>query len=563
MPKRSPDGKYIAFISTRSGSAQVWLLSSDFGEAKQFTTYETGVQNFSWIPHENMIVFTAVVPRNDTGGKSAVKDSKAKVWGEQGGDVHLFSQKLGDKSAARITDGDFSIYDFSVSQRGEIACLAAPGLELEDWQYASVRIVSITGEPVRAIDIPQAMWWGISWSPDCRNLALISADYGKKIASLNLFLLSADGGNIRNVTKDFEPDIMEGSLKSYQWIDNEHIVCSVIEGVRGPLYKIRVTDGSAEKFCDGDFVTGELSYNRVHGKLAFLKTDPTHPFDVYVTSIDRYQPKKLSDANPQLQNFNLGRIEAVTWKGADNWDIEGVLIKPRELPEGQLYPLITHVHGGPAYAFKLNFDPFWHLCANRGYVVLAPNPRGSFGYGEDFVAANYRDYGGNDYKDIMKGVDFLIKEDNADPDRLGIFGHSYGGYMTAWTVTQTDRFSAAVMSSGISDWGSHYGEGDVQWLSKDCDFGAVPWEDPEIYRKCSPINYVDRVATPLLILHGLQDTRISYMQAKRYYVALRDRGMPVKFVTYPGEGHNVRSVPHRIDYYGRILDWFSKYLSGK
>jgi len=270
----------------------------------------------------------------------------------------------------------------------------------------------------------------------------------------------------------------------------------------------------------------------------------------------------LTFANPQLKEFGIADAEVIRWKGPDNLDIEGLLVKPLGYEAGRRYPFILQIHGGPYGKFTNAFDARAQIFAANGYALLMPNPRGSTGYGQKFTVANVADWGGKDFQDYMAGVDAAIAKGIADPEKLVVMGGSYGGFSTFWTITQTNRFKAAIGHAGISDWYSFHGQSDIPGLM---EFGFVgyPWNAADTYRKYSPMTYVDRVKTPIMITHGEQDRRVPIAQAEEYYRALKTRGVDVVFVRYPREGHGIQEPNHQIDLVHRQLEWFNSHLGLK
>ena len=263
----------------------------------------------------------------------------------------------------------------------------------------------------------------------------------------------------------------------------------------------------------------------------------------------------------ELDDLAVARSEAIRWKAPDGWEIEGVLTYPIDYREGQRYPLILNIHGGPTGRFVHSFNSRdTQVWAGRGFAVLQPNPRGSTGYGHGFAQANQGDWGGKDFHyDDMSGVDYVIEMGVADPDKLVVMGGSYGGFSTFWAITQTDRFKAAVAHAAISDWYSFYGQTDIPQYLK-WGFEGHAWETTETYRRLSPITFAHKVTTPLLITHGERDFRVHIAQADQYYTALKKMGVEVEFVRYPREGHGIREPNHRLDWVKRHQDWFDKHL---
>lgn len=301
--------------------------------------------------------------------------------------------------------------------------------------------------------------------------------------------------------------------------------------------------------------------------LGFEGQDLHHPSEVYFTDLNIFAPKKISSV---AKGIDLSAIQAhpLKWKSFDGLEIEGILVYPQEYKKGSKVPLIVSLHGGPSGVESERFigDMWFDYCpavfASLGYASLIVNYRGSLGYGMDFQTIDYLDLGGGDFKDIMAGVDFLIDQGIADPDHLFIRGHSYGGFLSAWTIGQTHRFKAASISSGIVDWISHIATTDAP-VAMESYFGGVYWDDYKLWRKTDPLSYINNIHTPTLIFHGLQDRRVSPRQAEQIHQALRKKGIPTRLVFYRNEGHDCDGFLAIIDELKELIAWFGKYGQDK
>ena len=297
-------------------------------------------------------------------------------------------------------------------------------------------------------------------------------------------------------------------------------------------------------------------------RVALVIETPMEPAEIYVADASLNVPRKLTDTNPHARSFALGKSEVISWK-SDNVAIEGVLLKPVNYQEGKRYPLMVVAHGGPAGAYLDNYRVGYgdgsQNWAGEGWAVLYPNPRGSSNYGEKFLRANINDWGGGDYRDIMAGVDAMIARGIADPDRLGVMGASYGGYMTNWIVTQTGRFKAASAGASLSDLS------DTFYLSEGGDFMIDyfkrPWENRDGYAKHSPLTFADRVTTPLLIQHGEVDPRVPIAGAWKFYKTLKALGKTVELEIYPRGGHVLREPMQQREQMRRNLEWFARWIA--
>jgi dipeptidyl aminopeptidase/acylaminoacyl peptidase len=306
-------------------------------------------------------------------------------------------------------------------------------------------------------------------------------------------------------------------------------------------------------------------------RAAIVREGPRAPRDVWRVDLSGAAPslkfKQVTYAQLNPREFALGEQEIVRWKSRDGWTIHGVLIKPHGYKKEKRYPTIVCVHGGPTSmvgnGFMVNSvagNSIWgQALASQGYAVFFPNFRGSAGFGLKFAESNVGDMGGADYHDIDSGVDALIERGIADPKRLGLGGWSYGGFMTCWTVTQTTRYKAAVMGAGISNWLSFHGNTEIHTWDA-FHYKASPYERDGVYAKFSGMNFVDRVKTPTLILHGEADRCVPAEQAFQFYRALRDHKVPAELVIYPREGHGISEKLHWLDLRRRVLAWYDKHL---
>jgi dipeptidyl aminopeptidase/acylaminoacyl peptidase len=341
--------------------------------------------------------------------------------------------------------------------------------------------------------------------------------------------------------------------------DGAALYAAGAEGVYGQLLKIGVAGGEPKTIFASKGAYGGVDLSRDGRMLAFVFNDAKSTNNIWIASSAGREAKRLTNFNPKIKDFAIVPIEVIRWKAPDGLEIEGLLLKPLNYEAGKRYPLILQIHGGPYGQFAYGLNTRAQIFAANGYAVLLPNPRGSTGYGNKFTTANLGDWGGKDYQDLMTGVDEVIKMGLADPERLAVMGGSYGGFMTFWVITQTNRFKAAIGHAGISDWYSFYGQSDIPGLME-YGFGGVPWTARETYEKWSPVRYADRVKTPLMITHGEQDRRVPIAQAEQYYRALRKRGVETVFIRYPREGHGIAEPNHQIDLVRRQLEWFDKHL---
>jgi dipeptidyl aminopeptidase/acylaminoacyl peptidase len=394
-------------------------------------------------------------------------------------------------------------------------------------------------------------------------------------------IVSPEGGLPRNVTKNHS----ESAVAGMQWSpDGKTIFFSSGIGLYTHIFSVPAAGGGITKLTRESrnygqfdiagaglpvtagtppFNPNEPAYTPANWKIVFTVSDSLAPEEIWVAPLNSIdQAKKITWTNPQVRDFVLAETSVIKWKGPDDFDVEGLLVKPAGYEAGKRYPLILNIHGGPYARYSDTFNSRAQVWAANGYAVLMPNPRGSTGYGQQFATANVADWGGKDFKDLMAGVDALIERGIADPEKLVVMGGSYGGFMTFWTITQTDRFKAAIGHAGISDWYSLHGQSDVPGLIE-YGFAGQPWTAADTYRRWSPMTFVDRVKTPIIITHGERDLRVPIAQAEQYYRALKKRGVNAVFLRYPREGHGIQEPNHQIDLFERQLAWFDSHLGIK
>lgn len=575
-PQWSPDGTWVAFLANRSyekkeslgePKTQIWLIRSDGGEAEPLTKCKGSVSQFKWSPKGDRIVFLASDPLSEEEEKKKKDKEDARTIGQDIKMTHLWSIDLNKRKAQRLTRGRFHILSFDWSPNGRQLVYAHAKTPLpNDARPTNLAIIPSTGGRRRVLVHGPGLDRLPSWSPNGKTIAFTSTgEVDDHQAEENLWVISALSGQPRCL---LPKEDLSGSLGIWS-PDSRFIYYQVACGVRVHVRRVSVATGHITSILGGDHVATSFSLS-VDGKyIAWIHENGRQAPQVFVADAQGKGARQLSKENAHLKAYRFGKKEIVTWQASDGLKIEGLLIKPVGYRPGKRYPLLTVVHGGPAGCFSNTFDGIvargaypLTVFAQEGYALLLPNPRGSRGYGEAFRRANYKDWGGGDYDDIMTGVDAMIGLGIAHPDRLGIMGWSYGGYMTAWVVTQTTRFKAASVGAGITNLYSMYGSNDLPGYLKSF-FGDYPWRDPEEYAKHSAITFIDHVKTPVLIQHGEQDIRVPYTQAQEFHQALKDRKVPVEFVSYPRQGHGIGEPRLRKDALQRNLDWFNRWIKGK
>ena len=584
-PQWSPTGAQIAFIAARGAAsgdevprAQLWLLPSAGGEAWQLTSARDGVSAYTWSPDGARIAYLTT--------DSLTREAEARVRRRDDskpfeGDLrmsHVWVIDVATKTATKVTSGDFTVRGApSWSPDGtKLAILTSPTPLIRDERREAWIVNVASKERERVAPPPTMMAQGTpAWSPDGRTLAFGAlVDTWKpngdgiaprSLRNTNLVLYDVASRNAREVSSAQ----LDNSVGAPRWsADGTTITFTAQERVYGTVYAFDAARGRITALTSRMMVRAP-SYSADGRTVAFAMDSPTSPAEVYATDAAFASPVRLTNTNPQLAGISLGETEVITWKSSDGWSVEGILLKPVGYQPGQRVPLLVDVHGGPTGAHTNGFKASWgnagHYWAGRGWAVLYPNPRGSTGYGEKFMRGNIKDWGGGDYRDIMTGVDELVRGGLADADRLAITGWSYGGYMTGWVVSQTGRFKAAMMGAGLVNMESMYGTTDIPgYIGTFYDGmpqldGTLNNKSLQFYRSRSAIQYADKVTTPLLMLHGGSDERVPIGQPMEYFRNLRDRGKTAELVFFPREGHGLGEYYHQVDKLTREYEWIARY----
>jgi dipeptidyl aminopeptidase/acylaminoacyl peptidase len=570
-PQWSPDSKQLAFGSERDGKPQIYVISPRGGEARQLTAGEHGLVSFRWSPDGKQIAFTATAPE-----PKGHKDRKERLGEFEivTGDyhmVHLWTVDVpaeipGDTKAlpkpVALTEGDqFSVGSFRWSPDGrQIAFSATRDPDLSSGETSEVYAVRTGDRFLRKLTEGAGPHVNPAWSPDGEQLAFVTAA-GQKYSyyqNERIATMPASGGKmtLRSEQFDENPGLLDWNAKGI-WFT------AAQKTERGLFVLDPATNAAKRLQAPNGLSVGAVSLSADGKTMAFAGSAANQFAEVYVSPLADPAPKRLSDFTAQWKGFRLATREVISWKSKDGTTIEGILIKPADFNASKKYPLLVVIHGGPTGVDTpaLTPDRYYPVeqFAAKGAVILRPNYRGSAGYGEKFRSLNVRNLGLGDYEDVISGVDALIAKGIADPERLGAMGWSQGGYISAFITTYSTRFKAVSVGAGISDWMTYYVNTDIhpftrQYLQK------TPWEDPEIYRKTSPITYVNNARTPTLIQHGELDRRVPIPNAYELHQALRDRGVPVKMIVYKGFGHGITKPKEQRAVLEHNYEWFSKWI---
>jgi len=570
-PKWSPDGNWIAFLSNRKDNRnQIYLLSLSGGEAEPLTDGKSAVSNFAWSPDGRSIAFTMV----DAKTEEEEKNDKGKNdfrWADENiklARLYVLSiQKDGNgkREPRKLTTANYHVEDFDWSNDGSrIAFGHVKSPVANDWPTSDVSIVEVATGKISELANSTAAETSPLYSPDGKSIAVLTTDVPVRWAGSGIIqIFSTTGGAPRNAVGSFDAQPAVAGWSA----DGKRIYFSEAKGTGTQIYSLDVAANRIEEIKTTSAVLSAINLNRPGTTFAFVRQTSDTPGDAFIASAADFTPVQVTRVNEGLQIPAVGRTEVITWKSKDGKDIEGLLTYPVGYQAGQRVPLILNVHGGPAGVFQQTFiggRGVYPLAtfASRGYAILRPNPRGSSGYGTAFRQANIKDWGFGDYQDLMTGVDKVIAMGVADPERLGVMGWSYGGFMTSWIVTQTQRFKAASAGAPVTNLMSFNGTADIPAFIPDY-FGGQFWEVLDLYQKHSPAFNVKGVSTPTMIQHGEADVRVPISQGYEFYNALKVKGVPTRMLVLPRQPHGPTEPKMQLAAMKANLEWFEKYIGSK
>lgn len=548
----------LAFLSDAGskGQLQLWVTAKD-GAARRLTSVAGYLADPHWAPDGKSIafLFTEGAPKEATGPLEATPAQTGVI------DQAVSEQRLAivDAQSGRvhgISPGGLYVYEHDWSPNGaEIAYTAAPGPGDDNWFIAKLYSIDVKNEHAHQLYDPAG--WQLAqprWSPDGKSVAFIQglmSDEG--FTGGEIYVISREGGPAKDVTPG-----RKSSPSWFQWLPSSQRILFAENAAGATAFaNLDLASGETERLWKGP-ESVDPSFSEDGTQSAVIRTSWSMAPEVWAGPAGKWN--QITSANKAMTP-NWGEAESVEWQN-DGFQVQGWLLKPLHYDPQQHYPMIVSVHGGPAGESMPRWPyPFFDLSvlSGQGYFVFFPNPRGSYGQGEEFTKANVKDFGGGDLRDILTGVDAVLKRYPVDPERLGIGGWSYGGYMTMWAVTQTNRFHAAVSGAGLANWQSYYGENSIdQWMIP--YFGASVYDDPAVYAKSAPINFVRQAKTPTLVVVGERDGECPAPQSYEFWHALKTVGVKTQLVVYPNEGHRFVNPEHILDLMRRTMAWFNDNL---
>jgi len=580
QPRWSPDGRQIAFIrpTPDTGKPGLWVMPADGGEPRPLTGKANGIQEavtrFEWRPDGNAIAFLAVPHDETLAERRRAKDDAVHHQVDYAfAHLHLVDVQAATDAlppVTPLTQGRLHVFGFNWRPDGaEIALLHMPTPYIDGWPETRLATVAIPpGDVPELTDRGRVSSLGGNphYSPDG---AWIACEVGDEDLSWiwgnRVFLFPVAGGDPRILApaSDDQPFVLGWRPDSRAVYVNDQ------QGRGTAILALPIDGGAPHTLIPADRLITALHIN-AQGQIALVAEDFDAAQAVYVADLTAAQPTLQRVAQPHTAAYPDGplpQVRLLDWQTPDGLTIEGVLYLPADYDPARddKLPLLLHVHGGPASIFQRQFaaTPYYYtpaaLC-ERGIAVLRCNPRGSGGYGKPFRGANREDWGGGDFRDLMQGVDLVIDQGIADPDRLGIAGWSYGGFMTSWTITQTNRFKAASVGAAVTNLISFIGTADIPGFIPSY-FGGEIWERRDLLLEHSPIMHAHKVQTPAIIQHGGADERVPPEQGLQYFTALKRRGVPVEMYIYPRQPHAIGEPRLLADAIRRNLDWFTAQLT--
>jgi len=590
----SPDAKALAFFSDcagTNGQTDLYVAPADGGAAKRLTTLNGYVEAPAFSPDGQSVAFLYVEGATRSAGALAAMKPWSGVIGEDGVEIQrvaVASVNAASPSAPRwATPANLHVYEFDWRPDSKgLAYVAADPPGENNWWVAKLYSQELGGGEPKVVLAPaeaSGPLHGLQvavprWSPDGNAIAFIGGLMSDQGSTGGDVWMTPSGGGT-------PIDLTQGRPTSPAWIEwggKDQLYVSELAGGNSQLIRLHVVGEKASSLVNTTFgspifsIPGSVGDGRMemslsatadHSAFVFRASTFDHPTEVYEAKPGAAMSAGLEGVT-QLTHLNdgvqpaWGKSVSLDWK-SDSFHVQGWLLLPKDYDPAKKYPLIVEVHGGPAAAVGSRWGGGGGLSATAfsalGYFVLQPNPRGSYGQGEEFTQANRKDFGYGDLRDILAGVDAVVAKYPVDPNRVGLTGWSYGGFMTMFAVTQTQRFKAAVAGAGISDWESYYGENSIdQWMIP--YFGASVYDDPAVYAKSSAISYIKQVKTPTLAVVGDRDGECPAPQSFEFWHALRDEHVPTELVVYPNEGHGFVDPAHRRDVMYRAIEWFQQYM---
>jgi len=572
QPRWSPSGSSLAFLSQVNERAQIFVIPIDGGEAMQISKAPTGVESYSWRPDGGAFAYISKEePLKREGQERHNRSFEADVnylLTETPRAHHLWLIPSDGGEAKRLTSGEWSIAVGLTAGSTRAPSWSPDGKEIAFAQQPKpgpryildvcICILEVATGSIRPLNELKHRMTGGAFSPDGKYVSYSYPRDGDSRFGNEICIAPAGGGDGRSLTR-----ALDRNIRISRWMpDSRSLLIRANDGTVPGLW-IQPLDGPARRLDTDSAVPGsEMSISR-SGQIALLASEPDRPTELYYQASPGSQFQRLTDFNAHILALNLGRQESIRWRGADDFNMDGILTYPPAYQQGQSYPLVLLIHGGPRGTSTMGFSERAQWLASHGWVVFQPNYRGSDNLGNEYQAAIWNDAGAGPGRDVMSGVDLLIKRGIADPSRMAVSGWSYGGYMTTWLLgNYPDRWRAGVAGASVTDHIDQYVLSDIH-SSVATYYGGSPFTDPkrlQAYREQAPITYATRIKAPTLVLCDTGDQRVPISESFILYHVLRDNGVKTKFIAYPVAGHHPSDPVHRRDRERRWAAWLQEHL---
>ena len=580
----SPDGKRIAWLSNRSGKQQIHVRWMDTGQEAQITDLQQAPSNIAWSPDGKWIAYTSRVPAKPAWSVPAPEKPAGAKWAEPPtvvtrlrwradgsgliapGNIQIFAVPALGGAPRQISNGDFDHGAPAWSADGEWIFASADRTAGAEYSLEGGEIYAfrLSDKSVRQLTHRKGPDNNPVPSPDGRKIAYTGYDYtGREYAVEHLYVMDVDGGHPKLLTAGLDRDVGRPRWSA----DSQLLYFTSDDRGASQLYRAsldgKVTQIATAHHRFGGYAGSETLSMAANGRMAVVRSTPREPADVVTFTAN--QPSRIvrltASNDSLLADRAVGEVEEVTYHSFDDRPIQGWIVRPPGFDSSQKYPLILDIHGGPHAMYGMEFNHQMQMFAARGFAVLYVNPRGSTGYGEEFGDMIHKKYPGDDFKDLMAGVDMMLAKGYIDPKRLAVTGGSGGGLLTAWIIGHTDRFAAAVSQYPVTNWITQVGTADGGYYHAASWMGGMPWENPQQYIEHSPIFFANNFKTPTMVITGEADLRTPMAQSEELYFALKAQKVDAVLVRIPDEPHGIRGAhpSHRVAKVEHILGWIEKY----
>ncbi len=582
-PRWSPDGKYLGFLAAKGdvegAKTQVWTLDLRGGEAQPYTSIDQGVADFAWSPNGMKMLLMINDKSADELAAEAAEAAGVeavplpyvidRLQFKQDGvpyldrsRTHIYVVEGRNAAPLQLTFGDFDDAQAAWSPDGSaIAFVSNRTAEPDANANTDIWVVSAAGDATtreaRRITSGDGGDSAPAWSNDGQHIAYVTVTEPELIwyATNHLAMVSADGRDARVLTASLDRNVSAPVFAP----DDRSIFFNLEDSGERHLAEYALDSGSINRPIEGNLSVLEFSQHQ-SGDIAVSMSLPHLPPEVFYLTDDTLD--RLTNTNQAvLAQVKLADVQNIHFESDDGTEVEGFIFTPPDYRAGRRYPTILRIHGGPVSQYDFSFNADAQLLAANGYVVIISNPRGSSGYGQDFSAALFANWGVPDFADVMAAVDYAIAEGYSDPDRLGVGGWSYGGILTNYVITKTDRFEGAITGASEVNYIANYGHDHYQyWWENEL---GLPWENKAAWEKISPWENVDKIVTPTLVMGGKEDWNVPIQNSEQLYQALKRRGVDTQLIVYPDESHGISRPSFRKDRWERYLGWYNKHVMGQ